>query len=246
MRSVQSKVLVLLAVLALSAVGAASAQAATEGPFFKVSGARLGSGETKVLKVSAKEHIMIRTAFQNSMECTTVTAAAGAKIVGSAGATSSGSEESLVFSGCRLTGFGEPCELEHKTLATTALKGTLGYATSTRTGRLLMLLKPVSGKVFAVANFVGSGCKFHNIKLEGSIVANLSSGRNPVEVGVNEKQAKVTELDFPTTRVTQIWTESAGALTEVKAGLTWEGGVVGIEGWSNLELEGAPEWGVFT
>jgi len=246
---VRGLVLAMVAALAFAAVAASAAQA-TEGPFFKVSGARLGSGETKALKVSAKENLLITGGLSGIIvSCRVASASSGAKIVGSAGANSSTSEEVLVFSGCTVTGAGEGCTVENETITTSALKGTLGYATSTRTGRLTEVLKPASGKAFATIKFVeniGGECKLFALPVEGSIVANLSGGGSAVEVGVNETQGKVRELVFPSARVKEIWTESAGALTKVGAGLSVGGTAANISGKLNAELEAAPEWGFFT
>ncbi len=240
---------VLLVVLATSAITVSAAQAATEGPFYKVSGARLGSGSTKVLKASAKENYLITNAFGITITCTTTAVASGAKIVGSAGANSSTSEETMVFSGCTLSGGGTKCEIENHKITTSALKGTLGYATATRTGRLVELFKPVSGSVFAPINLVaetGGECTFLNLTLKGSVIAQLSGGGSPIEVGVNEGQGTARELVFPASHVKELWTESAGVLTKTTAGLTFEGVAASINGTFKLELESAPEWGFFT
>lgn len=248
MRSVQSKVLVplLLVALVFSAVAAAAAQAATEGPFYKVSGTRLGASETKVLKASAKENYIFQYSAGTQIECTTMSVAANAKIIGSAGANSSTSEESMVFSGCHLSGDGAPCEIKNGTITTSALKGTLGYATSTRAGRLVELLKPASGTLFASVSPTGIGCKVENLSLSGSLIADLSGGGSPIEVGVNETQGTVRELVFPLLRVKEMWTESAGALTKKTAELTNGGVLVHLLATFNLELESAPNWGFFT
>jgi hypothetical protein len=235
---------VLGAVLAVG-VFAASAQAATEGPFYKVAGTRLATGSTKVLTVKQKEKLTL-SSFGIVMTCLNVKSLSGAKILGSSGANSASSEETLEFSGCTTSGNGTPCEMENRKFTTTALKGTLGYATGSRTGQLEMLLKPASGTVFGSIHFTGEGCSVSSMLLEGRTIVALRSGGHPVEVGVNEVQAKAGEFEFKPTNATKIWTESAGALSEVKSALTFDGISFFVNGVALQELEGLPEWGAFT
>lgn len=50
---------VLLAVVALSAVAAGAAQAATEGPFYKIAGTRLTEGQSKEVTLKAKSALIL-------------------------------------------------------------------------------------------------------------------------------------------------------------------------------------------
>lgn len=247
MRSIPRALVLLLAVLALGVV-AASAQAATEGPFYKVSGTRLASGSTKGLTVTAKENFLLESATLGvGMTCTGVNRLAGAKIVGSSGTNSSTSEMTLEFTGCSIDfGGGSGCQVEQGKFTTTLLKGTLGYATASRTGQLEMLLKPASGTTIATIHFTGAGCTRSSATVAGKTVLLLRSGNSPIEVGVNEVQATTNELQFKRTNATKIWTESAGALTEAKASLTLEGLGFTVGGTLKTELESLPEWGFFT
>ncbi len=247
MKSKSKMVLAVLVAMLVLGSAATAAQAATEGPFYKVSGARLGSGETKTLTANPREGFFVVPGLIGvTIECTGMSVASGAKIVGSAGANSSTSEETMVFTNCTQTGGGSECQVENGVITTALLKGTLGYATATRSGRLLEFLKPATGKVFANIVFEGAGCKFINLAMEGSLIGSLSGGKKPIEVGVNETQGKARELIFKQTPVKELWTESAGVLTKTSASLTVAGSRASIEATFNLGLGSAPEWGFFT
>jgi len=237
---------VLAATLALGAL-AASAQAATEGPFYKVSGTRLASGSTKVL--TGKGFFEFANKGLGVLVSCHKEAFSSAKIAGSTGANAGTLEATIELSECEVEGNGPLCTVEGGKIKTTALKGTLGYATSTRTGRLLLLLKPATGSTFATVKFVGGEhCEWYRntVSLLGGVIAALGTSTKPVEVGLNEAQAKVNSYSFPLSPPARIWTESAGSLTEVHSGLTLNGSGLAVAGVTELELESAPEWGVFT
>jgi hypothetical protein len=250
MRSKFKSLAVLGAVLALSAVTATAAQATVEGPFFKVSGARLASGSTKVLKGKARTSIeFIQPSFGIHVTCSQMAYATGAKINGSSGANSATSEGTVEFSGCQVSGDGPGCEIENEKITTSLLKGTLGYATSSRTGRLLLMLKPKTGSTFMGITFVGAECTHQvgTILITGGIIATLGTSANPLEVGLNEAQAKTAVFNFPApTPVAKMWTESAGTLSELTSTISWSGAGVKFGGSGEMELESAPEWGIFT
>jgi hypothetical protein len=234
----------MLATLAVTALAANAAYATTEGPFYKIAGARLASGATKTVTLSSSEKDTISVpGLGVSITCLKTAISAGSKLTGSNGANSSGSEGAITFSECFVLGNGEPCEVENEEIALSQLKGTLGYSNSTRTGKLLELFKPAVGKKITTINFVGAGCKFATFPVEGSFIESLGSSASPVEVGT-EKQAKNNAFLLQSTN--KIWTESAGALTEVKASMTESGIAVTFSGGYSLAAEGLPEWGVFT
>jgi hypothetical protein len=251
MRSVQVKVLVplLLVVLVFSAIAASSAQAATEGPFYKVSGARLASGSTKAMTLKRKENMTMSWSGV-VFTCTGVSGLSGTKIAGSSGANSATSEATLAFTGCTVNGAGNGCVVENEKITTSLLKGTLGYATSTRTGKLEMLLKAASGSTFMNVHFheqTGGECRFPSgLTVEGKAVVYVHNGSSVAEVGVNEVQAKTNEIEFKPNYGTKIWTESAGVLSEAQSNLTSAGSSFGITAKILQELEGTPEWGTFT
>jgi len=236
-----------LAVLAITAVGASAAQAATEGPFYKVAGVRLAAAETK--NVSGKgAGYQYGPGLGIVVSCTHTEIAKGSKFLGSSGANASGSEQTIASSGCTVQNL-PGCRVEGEKVTLNPLKGTLGFANASRTGKLLELFKPVTGKILASIQFTGTRageeCSVSKLNLEGSTIADVGTYTSPVEVGT-EKQASIGALVFPTTKVKALWTESAGKLTEVKAKLEDSGVVASMSGESQLEAEGLPEWGVFT
>ncbi len=233
-----------VAAVVATAVVASGAQAATEGPFYKITGARLASGATKSVTLSKSERDTIAVpALGVTMVCN-MELAKTPKLTGSSGANAAGSEGSITFKNCSLEGAGEPCEVENEKFSLSQLKGTLGYATSTRTGKLLELFKPAVGTNIATIKFAGSGCKFTNAEIVGNFIETLGSKTSPLEVGT-EKQAVSNVFGFQSA-IKSIWIETAGALSEVKSALTWAGIAVTLKGEYSLSAEGLPEWGVFT
>jgi hypothetical protein len=242
-----------LAGLTLSAVAASAAQAA-EGPFYKIGTTRLASGETKNVSSKPSYHQLSVVALGVSVDCTSMSFANGSKITGSTGENSSGTTATLSFKGCDIEGDGSQCNVEKGEFSTNPLTGTLGYATSTRTGKLLELFKPSSGKTFATINFTGENCTFgKSMKFEGDVIAQIGKEATPIEVGA-ETKGLTSAVTFPAVGKTikSIWLESAGSLTEVKltaakGALLYEGIGTFLTGEpSLLEIEGLPEWGVFT
>jgi hypothetical protein len=233
-----------LATLAVTALAASAAYATTEGPFYKIAGARLASGATKTVTLSKTEKDTISVPGLGVTITCKMAISAGSKLTGSNGANSSGSEGAITFSNCIVSGNGTPCAVENETFVLSQLKGTLGYSNAARTGKLLELFKPTVGKKITLIKFVGAGCTFSEAEIEGSFIENLGSSTSPVEVGL-EKQATNNVMRFQST-VNKIWTESAGALTEVKSSMTFAGINVTFSGEYSLAAEGLPEWGVFT
>jgi hypothetical protein len=233
----------LVAVFVMSAVVATSAEAA-EGPFYKASGARLKAGESSELKASvSKAYVMTWGTFK--FACTAQKLAAGAKIIGSSGASAGTGEETIVFEGCTVEGNGSGCELENKKITTTAIGSELAYGAKERAGKVLSLFKPVSGSVFATLKFVGT-CAINTMVLEGSVTAEAWSGAKAVEVGKEPAEAVANEVKFPETSIKKVWIEKARRLEEKKPVLQGFGKVLTIVGGSELTLAGEPRWSVFT
>jgi hypothetical protein len=230
-----------LAMLALSAVVTTAAQAA-EGPFYKIAGTRLGAGQTKEIKAKARESFILSTELAGTVTCSSMTYASGATITGSNGGTASGGEQTIEFSGCTVAGNGSPCELEGKAIKTPSVKSVLGYATSTRTGKVLALLKPATGTVLLPLHFVGVGCRVHELFLEGSLIVEVRQAKAAIEVGA-EHEAKVNELTYPQTRILKLWVESEGKLKEEKAKTVLP---FSLFGGALLELTSGETWGAFT
>jgi hypothetical protein len=236
--------IVLAAVFAMSVVGATAAGAA-EGPFYRVAGARLKAGESKEVKAKAREKYVMSTAG-STITCRNQALVANSKIVGSTGATAGTGEETIEFTECTVEGNGYECEIANGKIATNALKSELGYAIKERTGKILVLLKPVSGSTFATIKFAGSGCKTLEMPLEGSVAAEASSGHNAVEVGKEPVEAIANEMRFPRQSIKTAWVEKEGKLGEKKLGMKVFSVAFTIDGLSELTLVAEPKWGVYT
>jgi hypothetical protein len=222
---------VLLAVLALSAVAASAAQAATEGPFYKIAGARLASGESKEVKLKAKpaSGSLILEIDGVQIVCTNQAFASGAKLLGSTGANSASGEVTIELSGCEQSGDGnKKCTVEEPIKT---IPPTIDQVTE------FMHLKFHGGE--ECNGPLGTG-----EKITGSLVTRLT------ETGVGREPAEATTmgLSFPESRITTVWWEEGGTLKEVKV-QKLEGivsGEVKSAGSSLLELASGANWGVFT
>jgi hypothetical protein len=254
----RSALVALVAVLALGAVAATAAQAA-EGPFWKITGARLGAGESQELKAKVRRaYTMTLNQYRISIRCTQQKLNAGSAISGSAGSNAGSGEEVIVFENCSLQGQGAGCEVyseregkkEYKVLTTKTLKQELVYQNKERTGKILVLLSPVLGSVFTKIKFAGTECnptkEGGEDAIEGSVAAVALSGNKAVEVGKESAEVVTNEIEFPETVVQQLWTEKGGKLEEKKPILKVFGSKFNIFGTSELTLAGESKWGVFT
>jgi hypothetical protein len=235
----------LLAVLALGAVTASAAQAATEGPFYKIAGKRLASGETK--EVTAKGTFSVTEGGGGRIECKKTALAAGSKLLGSTGANFGSADVTLDFSECsvphELFNHSGCSHLAGGKLTTEPLNMELTYFKETRTGGLMVVFKPVKKPYFAKYQFEEKGCTEGTIG--GSMVAEITTGGKGVEVGQEPAAAKTLHLHWGGFNGGKVWLEQAGILKELEPGLE---GPLG-ESTANTELElevGGTTWGVFT
>jgi len=193
--------LALVAVFALSAVVAVAAQA-TEAPFYKVAGKRLESGKTEEISSHAGTGGFTLTATGKVVKCSTLTNNAGATAIGSNAGVPGTSSETLEFSGCTVTGNGEPCKVTEP-IKTTALKNEL--ALNEGLTSIVVEFKPSTGTEFATLKFTGTGCEVAETKVtiaEGSAgIGQAFSGGKLVEVGKEPAEAKDGEINFPTTAI---------------------------------------------
>jgi hypothetical protein len=236
-----------VAALALVAVASSAAQAATEGPFYKVAGARLAAGESKELRAANLEAFKLTMSANGiKVTCESTPFATTSKIIGSTGANPGTSEERLEFSRCSVVGNGAGCQIAGP-LVTEPLKTTLGYATSGRTGKLLELLKPASGTLLVTFTFEGASCRVvGGIWVRGSVIAEVHNGGSAVEVGSEPAATAAQELALPEAPIAKIWIESAGTLTETSAALTSVGEADTLQAKWKQELVSSPLWGVFS
>jgi hypothetical protein len=231
---------VLVAVLALSALAAGAAQA-NEGPFYKVAGSRLAAGSSRELKVLGGGQIIAWAGIV--VTCSKASAAAGAKILGTAPGTPEFSEQTITYSGCSISGNGTPCQVSN--IKSTPLTATLVYSEKERKGHIDVLYKPVSGTSFATFTLTGIGCEWEGEqKLTGSVAAEALNGSEWIKVGSEPAATATQRALFPTETIRKVWKEA----TAVEGlGLKILGGIaVGIQGSSTLELASGELWGPFT
>jgi hypothetical protein len=234
-----------IAVFVAGAVASAAAQAA-EGPFYKAEGVRL-AGEKELTSKQKQNYTL--TGSGVSVTCEVQALATGAKVVGSTGKNAGTSTETVEFSKCKVTGNGATCPKVKEPIATKPLTNRLGYASETRTGKLLTLLKPVEGPFVTLTFEPVTGnekCTFKTTAVSGSVAGEDFAGGKAVEVGVNEVEGAENELKFPGARETNVWTESSGVLTKTTAKLTAFGVTSTLKGNSGLTLPGVAKWGVCT
>jgi hypothetical protein len=237
-----------LAVLALSAVAVSAAQAATaEGPFYKITGARLASGKSQEVKAKMYSGNPFSFEIPNSgvkVGCTSAKFASGAKLLGSTGANAAGGEATIELSGCN-TG-GSSCELTSSTIKTEPLTIKMAYLNEARTGDMLMTFEPPKGIIGEVTFREGNCVVPGEWALGGHLVGKVEVAGKLVEVGKEPAAAKVLRITFPgLTEINTAWFEKNGALEKKKVELVVNGSAPPYNG--ALELEaGSAEWGIFT
>jgi hypothetical protein len=229
----------LLAVLALSAVVASAAQASVESPFFKVGGSRLGSAESKEFKATGKGNYVITNAT-TSVTCTKMSAAAGAKILGSAAGKAGTVDATFTFGSCTASGGGAECKITE--IKTQPLVGTL--VLNEAKSDVEMLLKPAKGKTFGKVEDEGkeSECGYLGI-ISGQLVVSLESATEAeIQVGKEPAEAHTVVTHVPN-QPRGVFEENASVEVEY---LTDFGHEPTVAGNSTLELAGASNWGIYT
>jgi hypothetical protein len=227
----------LVAVLALGAMVASSAQAISPAPFFSIGGTRLAAGQThnvtgRVFKTNV--FVLHTPELGVEIECKAFTVEKGV-LLGSAEGSPGRDNEIVKFSGCALiagNGFPE-CELANEASEPT---------TTLKTNQLISeLVENVSGggggkqlyeEFFGVtANFItlhfrGAKCIIPEAAVSGQVVAeNLTdnAAEEKIELGQTAKEATSWLLKFPTTSIKEVWLISGGVGKIVKTKLTVDG-----------------------
>jgi hypothetical protein len=202
----------LVTMFALSAVVAVAAQA-TEAPYYKIAGTRLGSGSSSEISSHAKTEFTL-TAVGTSIKCKSLSNSAGSKIIGSAAGVPGTSTETLSFSSCSVSGNGSGagCTTITEPITTEPLVNEL--ALSNPLGSLVVELKPATGTLFATFTFP-AGCTFTSTKVaiaEGSAVVGqilqqgtLSTASKPLTEAVDD------EISFPSERITSIYLQETAS-----------------------------------
>jgi hypothetical protein len=226
---------------------ASSAAHATEGPYFEVSGTRLAAGATRAItgtEETKSQIIKFGTVALTCVQVVTSSSPGASAILGSSGANAGTASMVFEISGCTVTGNGTPCSLAEPFVS--SVVSTLAYPSTSRSGSILELYTPASGKKFGTFVFIGSACEFTSATVEGSIAAEVWSGGNDVEVGKEPADTAIGELNFPASLIKKAWTESAGVLTEHTVSFKVFGIASSVEGRLKMELSGSPAWGMHT
>jgi hypothetical protein len=246
MRSMfRSALAAFVAVLALGAVAATAAQA-TEGPFWKVQGSRLTTGETLTIEGAiAKEYVLKFNPLVGEIKCTSQKLEK-AKLRGSAGANPGTALATVVFEGCTAAGNGEGCKVEAGKIKTVQLTETLARENHVPVkGEKLLALFEAQGGVWTNVKWEGTQCKIKELAVEGSLAAEVwEGGEKPVKLEETETEAEKGFVSFPTVAIKKVWVETGGG-KEVKPRLETAGTVVGLTGRTELKATGF-KWGVFT
>ncbi len=223
----------------------------TEGPGIDTGEARLEEGETRELvgtKGSGENFkLEAKASGATPIVCKALKLKAGATLDGSTGGNASTIKATLEYSKCEggAKSGGTKCSPEGEKVTSNALVGTLGFANESRTGLILVLFAPASGKAFASVKFSGTECFASSATVEGQTIGEAYTSGKLVEVGANEVEALKDEIRFPATKK-KIYTESAGELKAKETELTLYGESATLEGSIAFGLSNGKAWGVFT
>jgi hypothetical protein len=261
-----------VAVSALSAIMSTGAQAASEGPFYRIcepktggiwednecskTGAkkafekiRLLAGETRNIELSMHSEEYVLANGLLTIKCKKQKAESG-RIIGSTGANPGTSEEVILFEECTVEGNGVGCEVENKAIKFEALKNTLDWSKETpaKGDVHLIMFQPVTGGVWGKLKFVGAGCTFKTATVEGKVGAQLDNGKKELlKLEENEELTELGLFTFPTTLIKTEWVENEGKREKVEMGLKMAGkGFTKFEGKTRIKLVGGAHWGVFS
>jgi hypothetical protein len=240
--------LTLVAVLTVGAGAAAVAHASTEGPLLIVNHELLGSGEEREVTATVKTPFAFKSKTAKvKVECKAVKLKTGATVNGSARKSGATGNETFEFSQCAGGASGESltgCEPEGGKITSAAIVDTVGFANSSRTGPVLVLLAPETGTTLATVKFVGEKCTVTSTTIEGRWIGETFVGGSLVEVGKNEIETVKRDVGLGPT-VKTIFTESGGSLTSVKSSMEAFGTAGTVEGRATLQLATQQQWGLF-
>jgi hypothetical protein len=210
----------LLAVFVAGAVAATAAQA-EEAPYWSIEGTRLAAGRTQEVTLKPETNLVL-TAGTVTVTCTGAKAKLGSVLTGSNAGEPGKGEGIIEYSGCTVTGNGEPCEVTSPgkgEIVTEALVKELAYAANKKS--LVVELRPKKGKRIETIKFTGTGCKETETAVTGVLVAGVYT--DPAETGQEEKllelpgpvaQAKSFLFKYPASR--KIWLIIGGTGSEVE------------------------------
>ena len=233
--------------LMLTALTAGAAHA-TEGPFFKVEGKTLKTGETREALVTVKETFVLEAKVTGQViTCQGVTYSNPSFEVLSSKVTHLRAS-ALEFSSCTVTGNGTKCAVQSGKITTNPVVGTAGYANSNRTGQILGLVEPQTGKSFGEIKFIpeaGGSCTISSTPASGTMIGEAFVAGKMVKVGENEIETIKGELHYTKSSKT-IWIENGITVKETKGRLEAFGVAVTLSGQASIELTTHEKWGIFT
>jgi hypothetical protein len=202
-----------VAVLALGALVASSAQATSPAPYWTINGTRLVAGKTHNIASRITAPFVLTTPEQGSkIECSGLEAK-NAVLLGSNEGTPGRDNEITKFSGClNLEGNGgSECEIsEGGTITTNPLISEQVESVSGTGGgkQLLEEFFPASGANFVTLHFKGAACTLKETSVSGQVVAEVlldNAGRGKIELGQTPEQATSWILKFPATPIKEVW-----------------------------------------
>jgi hypothetical protein len=252
MKLIRIRGLAILTVFAVTAVTATVAQA-SEGPFYKVNGARLLEGET--IEIGAKGTAETKLeATGIVVGCKSLKLAKGAVIIGSGKGSAGTGKETIEFEGCKLTGNGEKCILakaDKGIIATEPVKTTLDYPKKApaKGDTLLMLFQPAAGSVFVkikVEAEAGGKCTVSpEIAVEGSLAGEtLDNNKTAIKLEEEPAEAEVGYVRFPAA-ATEACTESGKVVTCKTPKLTVSTKTAKLTGVLEVTITIKFKWGIF-
>jgi hypothetical protein len=206
----------LLAIFALGAVAASTAQA-EEAPFWTVKGTRLGAGQTRF--ITAKEVAPFAMSGGGvTVTCTEISLLPHAALLGSASGEHGKADLVATFKKCKVTGNGSSPECEKVTEpANTVTLSAEEVLDKTKT-KLLVLLQPASGTRDEELKFP-KGCKVEATDVTGTFVAEvLNSKEEAVTTSSPKEDGESWLLKLPETQPVDVWLtkESVGKEVENK------------------------------
>jgi hypothetical protein len=213
----------LLAVLALGAVVASSAQAISPAPYWTINGTRLVAGKThNVTARAAKPFVLNTPELGIKIECSKLGVEKGV-LLGSNEGEPGKDNEIVTFSGCNTTGNGSPCAVNEPIKTNQLISELVESVSGTGGGKqLLEEYFPASGSTFVTLTFTGSGCTVAEAAVSGQVAAeprldNAAEGK--IELGQTPEQATSWNLVFPSTTIKEVWliTNGVGKIATLKA-----------------------------
>jgi len=196
--------LALVTVFALSAIVASAAQAVTA-PFFTVGGTRLVAGKTHNIDARAfpgSRFTLATPALGVSITCTSFNTEKGVLLGSNPGEPGKDNQFS-VFSGCTVTGNGEPCSVVEP-ITTNALTSELVESQNGK--QLLEEFKPTTGTTFVVIRFTGTGCTVPESIVSGAVAAEVLTdpAEGKIELGQTPTEGTSFLVKFPATTITEV------------------------------------------